>query len=45
MNNIPGLNSLNIPGLIMGRVLPNFPYPDKECPYCYQKLKVVNKVY
>jgi hypothetical protein len=46
MNNIPGLNkNKNIPGLIMGRVLPDFPYPDKECPYCYQKLKVVNAIH
>jgi hypothetical protein len=45
INNVPGLNSQNIPGLIMGRVLPNFPYPDKECPYCYQKLKVVNAIH
>jgi len=46
MNNIPGLNkNKDIPGLIMGRVLPDFPYPDKECPYCYQKLKVVNAIH
>jgi hypothetical protein len=46
MNNILGLDkNKDIPGLIMGRVLPNFPYPDKECPYCYQKLKVVNAIH
>ena len=45
MINIPGLNSQNIPGLIMGRVIKDFPYPIKTCPYCLSELKVVNAIH
>jgi hypothetical protein len=45
MNNVPGLNSQNIPGLIMGRVIKDFPYPVKICPYCMKELKVVNAIH
>lgn len=31
--------------MIIGRVIPDFPYPEKECPYCYQKLTVVNAIH
>lgn len=31
--------------MILGRVIPDFPYPEKLCPYCNAKLKVVNAIH
>lgn len=31
--------------MILGRIIPDFPYPEKLCPYCNAKLKVVNAVH
>jgi hypothetical protein len=31
--------------MIMGRVIPDFPYPEKLCPYCNFKLVVVNAIH
>lgn len=31
--------------MLMGRVIPDFPYPEKLCPYCNAKLVVVNAVH
>lgn len=37
------VNSSN-PSLI-GRVIKDFPYPDKTCPYCNHILKIVNAIH
>ena len=31
--------------MIMGRVIKDFPYPEKLCPYCNKKLVVVNAIH
>lgn len=31
--------------MIIGRVIQDFPYPDKTCPYCNSILKVVNAIH
>ena len=31
--------------MIMGRVIPDFPYPTKLCPYCNSKLVVANAIH
>lgn len=31
--------------MILGRIIPDFPYPEKLCPYCNAKLKVVNAIH
>ena len=31
--------------MILARVIPDFPYPEKICPYCFKKLTVVNAVH
>lgn len=31
--------------MLIGRVIPDFPYPEKICPYCFKKLIVVNAVH
>lgn len=31
--------------MLMGRVIPDFPYPEKLCPYCNAKLVVVNAIH
>ena len=31
--------------MILGRVIPDFPYPDKSCPYCNKLLTVVNAIH
>jgi len=31
--------------MIIGRVIPDFPYPEKICPYCFKKLVVVNAIH
>lgn len=31
--------------MIMGRVIKDFPYPTKTCPYCNSILKVVNAIH
>lgn len=31
--------------MILGRVIPDFPYPEKLCPYCNAKLTVVNAIH
>ena len=31
--------------MIMGKVIKDFPYPDKRCPYCNAKLQVVNAIH
>jgi len=31
--------------MILGRVIPDFPYPEKICPYCFKKLVVVNAIH
>jgi hypothetical protein len=31
--------------MIVGRVIKDFPYPEKICPYCNSKLVVVNAVH
>lgn len=31
--------------MIIGRVIPDFPYPEKICPFCFKKLVVVNAVH
>lgn len=31
--------------MILGRIIPGFPYPEKLCPYCNAKLKVVNAIH
>ena len=30
--------------MIIGRVIPDFPYPEKICPYCFKPLIVVNAI-
>jgi hypothetical protein len=31
--------------MILGRVIKDFPYPEKLCPYCNTTLKVVNAIH
>jgi hypothetical protein len=31
--------------MILGRVIPDFPYPEKVCPYCNKVLTVVNAIH
>lgn len=31
--------------MIFGRVIPDFPYPEKTCPYCNKVLTVVNAIH
>lgn len=31
--------------MLIGRVIKDFPYPEKRCPYCNSKLVVVNAVH
>lgn len=31
--------------MIIGRVIPDFPYPEKVCPYCLKPLVVVNSIH
>lgn len=31
--------------MILGRIIPDFPYPTKTCPYCNAILQVVNAIH
>lgn len=31
--------------MILGKVIKDFPYPVKVCPYCFKELKVVNAIH
>lgn len=31
--------------MILGRVIPDFPYPKRVCPYCLKPLTVVNAIH
>jgi len=31
--------------MIMGRLIQDFPYPVKTCPFCFKELKVVNAIH
>lgn len=31
--------------MLLGRIIPGFPYPQKVCPYCMKTLVVVNAVH
>jgi hypothetical protein len=31
--------------MLIGRVIPDFPYPEKICPYCNSLLKIVNAIH
>ena len=31
--------------MIIGRIIKDFPYPTKICPYCFKELKIVNAVH
>lgn len=31
--------------MILGRIIPDFPYPEKICPYCMKKLVLVNAIH
>jgi hypothetical protein len=31
--------------MILGRVIEDFPYPEKICPYCFKKLTVANAIH
>jgi hypothetical protein len=31
--------------MLIGRVIPDFPYPDKTCPYCNTMLQIVNAIH
>lgn len=38
-------NPFDVEEVVMGRVIPDFYYPVKICPYCMKELKVVNAIH
>lgn len=38
-------NPYDVQEIVMGRLIENFPYPEKFCPYCFKLLKIVNAIH